>query len=118
MTEPKVDIWMPFYPGDYLSKTMPLTTLQHGAYLLLIMAYWMNVGPLPDDDDTLASICKMTKDVWKRNRPILQRFFDLESIPGEWIHPKVDKELLKAFDQKQKAKERGKRGAKVRWGID
>lgn len=116
MKAQKTDIWMPFYPGDYLSDTLHLNTLQHGAYFLLILAYWKNVGPLPDDDDRLSSITKLSKIDWKHNRPILQEFFDLTIIPGEWVHERIDKELLKAFDQKQKASDRGKKGAKGRWG--
>lgn len=114
----KTTIWMPFYPGDYLKKTMFLNTTQHGAYLLLMLSYWENVGPLPDDDETLASIVKLDIKSWLKIRPIMERFFDLDTIPGEWVHHRIDEELLKAFEQKQRAINRGKKGAEKRWSKD
>ena len=54
----KRDAWFPFNVGDYVRDTMHLTTEQHGAYLLLMLAYWPR-GPLPDNDNALASIAKV-----------------------------------------------------------
>ena len=56
----KVDIFMPLYIGDYLKDTTRLTAEQHGAYLLLMMDYWVN-GPLPANDSSLAMVSKMEK---------------------------------------------------------
>ena len=115
--EKKNDIWMPLFVGDYLADTMHLTTEQHGAYLLLLMAYWKAQGPLPDDNFRLASITKLSPDAWSMNRAMLEEFFDMESIPGWWAHGRVEKELQKAKEQRQRAIERGKAGAAVRWGT-
>ena len=46
--------WMAFYVGDYAKNTLKLTTRQHGAYLLLILACWQEDGSVDGDDDTLA----------------------------------------------------------------
>jgi uncharacterized protein YdaU (DUF1376 family) len=53
--------WFPFYVGDYTRDTARLTTEAHGAYLLLMLDYWVNGAP-PDDDETLATITKLPAD--------------------------------------------------------
>ena len=73
----KPDVYMPLFIGDYLAGTARLTTELHGAYLLLIMDYWMN-GPLPDDDAILSSITKMSADAWSIARAVLAQFFLLD----------------------------------------
>jgi uncharacterized protein YdaU (DUF1376 family) len=112
----KVDIWMPLYVGDYLADTMHLTTEQHGAYLLLIMAYWKNGGPLPNDPIRLSAICRMGLDAWSINEALLKEFFDTETDPTRWIHHRVDKELKKAQEIRHKRSEKARKAAYARWG--
>lgn len=107
--------WMPLYVGDYLSNTMHLTTEQHGAYLLLIMAYWDKGTALPNDDDKLSSICKMSKKVWLKNRSILEEFFDTNSDKELWVHSRIESEISDGNKRRELSTLRGVAGAKARW---
>ena len=108
----KADIWMPLYIGDYLADTAYLTTEQHGAYLLLIMAYWRN-GPPPDNDAILASLTKMTPDAWSIARAVLGRYFIVGG--GVWIHARIEREIEKAKKHRESAHEKAARAAAARW---
>ena len=97
--------WMPFYIGDYLSKTSHLTTIQHGAYLLLILHYWANKG-LPTTDKELMAIARMTPDEWSSNCYAIAKFFD-----AAWHHKRIDEELEKAKNLSSKRSLAGLKGA-------
>lgn len=106
------DVFMPLFIGDYLAGTSRLTTELHGAYLLLIMDYWMN-GPPPNDDQVLASIAKMNLDAWSKARAVLEKFFSIDQ--GCWKHKRIEQELANAFEKKRAAKEKAEKAAAARW---
>jgi uncharacterized protein YdaU (DUF1376 family) len=81
--------WMPLYVGDYLRDTRDLNTLQHGAYLLLIMHYWQH-DALPTDDARLAAIAGLPVAQWRRIRePVQAKFAE------GWRHKRIEAELAK-----------------------
>ena len=82
--------WMPLYVRDYLADTNELTTLEHGAYLLLIMNYWQK-GGLPTEDAKLAKITRLSLKQWLRIKPTIGKLFS-----SRWEHKRVDKELAHA----------------------
>jgi uncharacterized protein YdaU (DUF1376 family) len=82
--------YMPFFVGDYLKETGHLKAEEHGVYLLLIMHYWVK-GSLPNDDEQLARIGKVTPSKWKNMREIINAFF----YDG-WHHESLDEQLAKA----------------------
>jgi uncharacterized protein YdaU (DUF1376 family) len=84
---------MPLYVADYQRKTTRLTLEQHGAYLLLIMDYWVNGAP-PDDDAVLAAIIRSSPAVWRRLRPVLAQFFTIAD--DRWTQSRVEEERSKA----------------------
>ena len=81
--------WMPFYIADYLGDTPHLTVTEHGAYCLMIFYYWQH-GGLPDDDEMLRRITKMSTRQWRKSRATLAKFFG----PG-WQHKRIILELCK-----------------------
>lgn len=104
--------YMPLYPGDYHRDTQHLTTLEHGAYFLLIMAYWSRGEPLPDTDRKLAGIAKLPMPEWQDIRSELAEFFTVED--GLWKHPRIDAELAKAHGKVEVARKAGEESARRR----
>jgi uncharacterized protein YdaU (DUF1376 family) len=106
--------WMAFYVGDYTKNTLTLTTHQHGAYLLLILACWQNHGSVDADDATLASATKMSAEDWRREKPKLAPYF--ETTPEKWTHRRVLDELAAMARLRSERSVAGRRGAAKRWG--
>jgi uncharacterized protein YdaU (DUF1376 family) len=106
------DRWMPLYVADYLGDTMHLTTLQHGAYVLLLMHYW-KTGPLPDDEEALAAITKLDAKAWKGVWTKLSAFFTVNG-DGTLHQKRMDSERQHWADLSEKRRGAGKRGAEAK----
>lgn len=107
----KPDVWFPLVVGDYLKDTSRLTTEQHGAYLLLLMDYWVN-GPPPDDDQALAAIVKLDARGWKKQRPAIAKYFRIAD--GVWRQKRSDAELKRWAEKKAKFAERAAAGGRAK----
>jgi uncharacterized protein YdaU (DUF1376 family) len=120
---------MPWNIGDYRRDTGHLTTLEHGAYLLLIAHYW-ETGPIRDDDKELAQITLLTRYRWRRIRPTIEQFFQVSVLATSntlgaepkqllskcWLHKRIDAELKKAENVSLKRKIAGREGGRVSKG--
>jgi uncharacterized protein YdaU (DUF1376 family) len=82
--------WMPLYVADYLADTQHLTAAESGAYLHLIMHYWLN-DSLPTVDSRLARIARMTDKEWAAARSTIAEFFS-----DGWKHGRIESELTDA----------------------
>ena len=101
---PAFEIW-PFEPRAWNGDVANMTPAERGAYISLLVYYWLNRG-LPTDDDQLRRITGLPDLAWKRSRAKIQsRFYN------GWRHARVEHDLAAAakFHGKQKA------NAKRRW---
>ncbi len=96
--------WMPFYPGDYLADTVHLSTLEHGAYFMLIIHYWRH-GELPAEDIRLARIVRLPLDQWMDIRPTLAELFQ-----PDWQHKRINAELATTAERYQRRANAGRKG--------
>lgn len=112
MSKPSHDTWMPFYPGAYLRQTGRLTTAQHGAYLLLLLEAWAHDGLIPDDDDELAQITRMSLREWRANKAKVLRFWTASE--GGFRQERLDQELARAKHLVAVKSEAGKASAEAR----
>lgn len=102
--------YMPLYVADYLADAAHLTTIEHGAYLLLIMNYWQRGEALPNDDARLARIVRMTKREWARHREALSEFFEIDGT--RWKHGRIAAELARVEAKSLKCKRAGQASVK------
>ena len=99
--------WMPLYVGDYYRDTRHLTTLQHGAYMLLIMEYWTK-GYLPKEPLKLRKICGLSYHQWQSNSLAIASFFT-----PDWRHARIERELEKSKEISMKRAVYGARGGRI-----
>ncbi len=108
----KADTWMPWYVADYLADTAHLSTEQHGAYCLMLMAAWKRAGSLPKDDSQLAAVCRLSSARWKAHRTVLLEFFTEEA--DQFSHKRVTAERQKAQAISDKKAQSGAKGGSAK----
>lgn len=101
------------YPGDYLRDTGTLTLAEHGAFLLLMAAYYATEKPLPSDNPTLFRLVRaMTEDEQKAALKVADMYFPISDEDGLRHNVRADQEIPKARIRIEAARENGKRGGR------
>jgi len=100
--------YMQFYVGDYIQKTLHLTTEQHGAYLLLLMALWNADANLPNDQAKLARIARVSPKRWPLVWGEISGFFTIAD--GHISQDRLTKEHQKVLSISQERKLSGSIG--------
>lgn len=115
MSNEKVDLFMPFFVGDYQKDTTDLTTEEHGAYFLLLLDLWNRGGYLPGDATRVARIARVGDDRWPSVWGTIGRFFT-DAGDGRLTQKRLLVEFNKAKEKRRAASESGKKGAAAKHG--
>lgn len=101
----------PFFTDAYLADTQHLTTIEHGAYLLLLISMWRNQPDisLPDNETLLARYTKLTRGQWRRIEPTIRPLFHVEN--GVWRQRRLTDE----YEAVRQLSKRQSNKAKRRW---
>lgn len=84
------------YCGDYGRDTAHLSIMEHGAYALMLDAYYSTERPLPGDYETLYRMCRaMTSAERSAVRSVAEQFFQ-KGADGLRRNPRAEREILKA----------------------
>lgn len=115
---------LPWYPrnmGEYARDTGHLTMLEHGAYNLLLDAYYStgclprcsnatsNALPMPDHSRLYRLCSAITKAEQDAVDTVLSYFFHIDGS-GEYKHTKCDEIIEKQEEKHRKRVEAGKKG--------
>lgn len=102
--------YIQLYVADYLADTAHLSTVEHGAYLLLIFNYWQRGESFKAKDENslnrrLASVARMSIDDWSAVKESIAEFFDTSET--EWISGRIERDLLAVNSKSDKARAAG-----------
>lgn len=106
----KPDVWMPLFIGDYLADTAHLTTEQHGAYFLLLMAAWKREGYLPNDAVQLGAIARLSPARWRQHAAVILPLFQVEG--EQLVQGRLAEEYRAARSANDAQRENGKKGGR------
>lgn len=104
--------YMPLYVADYLADTTHLSTLEHGAYCLLLMSMWRAGGILPNDPAKLAKFARMTSAQWARVEATVIQFFDVSDT--EVTQSRLAREIEKHAGVVRQRRESGSKGGRAK----
>lgn len=95
---------IPIFPDAYHRDTTHLTTEEHGAYFLLLMAAWGSDDcSLPNDTRRLAALAKMSVQKWQKMAPTVLEFWTIEK--GKLTQKRLLKEFHYVREKSEKARQ-------------
>ena len=101
------------YCGDYQRDTAHLSLAEHGAYTMLLDAYFSVEKPLPKDLSSLYRVCRaMTRFEQQAVKVVAEQFFPVSEVDGLRHNHRADREIAKARPKIEAARINGRKGGR------
>jgi uncharacterized protein YdaU (DUF1376 family) len=101
------------YCGDYQRDTAHLSLAEHGAYTMLLDAYFSMEKPLPKDLPSLYRVCRaMTRVEQQAVKAVVEQFFPVSEMDGLRHNQRADREIAKARPKIEAARINGRKGGR------
>lgn len=107
---------MPLFLDAYLADTTHLSTEEHGAYLLLLMAMWRRDGSVPNDDRDISRIVGMELAKWRKTKKRLLPFLTIDG--GMVSQKRLSKEWEYVRKKREKNAANGSKGGRPKSNIN
>ena len=93
---------MPWFPGDYLAKTLAFTEEEDLIYRRMLDSMWINCG-LPVDKKAIAKSIRISSRKFARNydKTLAKLFVEID---GKLWSPRLYKEYLHTLGKSEKAR--------------
>ncbi|MBM7406914.1 MULTISPECIES: DUF1376 domain-containing protein [Sphingomonas] len=109
---------LPLWTDSYLADTRHLSTLEHGAYVLLLMEAWRRpTCSLPDNEAVLARLAGLSEAEWEGIRGNVMAFWTRDGRSRTWTQKRLTKQReFTAKHSKSQSEKAAKRWDKTRKG--
>jgi len=105
-----VEIWMPWYPSDYLRDTMTLSLEEDAVYRRAIDFLWQNPEGIPTETGRLCRALRITSEEAGRLGWVLGKY--LIVVEGCYTSARVNREREKAQKNRESKKSNGSLGGR------
>ncbi len=113
--------YFPLYVNDFVAdgKVEAMTTLEVGAYFLLLCKAWTEQprGSIPDNDTILARWTRLTPEQWTECKPSVMSCFKL-GTDNRWHQKRMEFEARKLQALTSTRSRAGKKGAESKWAKE
>jgi uncharacterized protein YdaU (DUF1376 family) len=99
---PKSDIWMPWYPADYLRDTITLTLEEDAVYRRALDFLWQNPNGIPKETQRLSLALRISVKQAEKYRFLLEKYLILVGDFYQSNRINIEREKAERFREKQR----------------